>query len=34
MKKALMIFILTLSLLGTAGAVFGEEMAKGGTFTA
>jgi len=33
MKKALMIFILTLSLLATAGAVFGEEMAKGGTFT-
>ena len=33
MKKALMIFILTLSLLATAGAVFGEEMAKAGTFT-
>ena len=33
MKKALMIFILTLSLLATAGAVFGEEIAKGETFT-
>ena len=33
MKKALMIFILTLSLLTTAGAAFSEDMAKGGTFT-
>ena len=33
MKKALMIFILTLSLLAMAGAAFGEEIAKGGTFT-
>ena len=32
MKKALMIFILTLSLLATAGAAFSEDMAKGGTF--
>ena len=32
MKKAFMIFILTLSLLATAGAAFSEDMAKGGTF--
>ena len=31
MKKALMMLILTLFLLATAGTVFGEEMAKAGT---
>lgn len=32
MKKALMMLILTLFLLATAGTVFGEEMAKEGAF--